>query len=475
MKKTVLLFIVIILASASMDSLAQGKRKTRKLLWNSANNYEAVCVGTGVDGTKLIKAFGYDKKAELAAVKAEKNAIAACIFKGVAGTDQIPPLIPADKPDVATEYEEFFNNFFQTGGDYLRYIGVSTDTPGGSDRVKMDKGYKVGVTVSVMYDNLRKYLEEKGIIDKLGGQLKNAKKPTVMVVPSDAWCIDNGFVMTFDNQGTLVTLPDYKKALQSDQDLLLVIGKINTMMAERGFPLKDLESTIKSIEQESAEISMMSSKTSGAEITESPIDIIKRTAKADIIMQITYDVNKQGPKNSITFNLRGLDAYTNKQVAGAQGTGKPSYTAQIPLLLEEAVLQYIDPFNKQLQMYFDDIVKNGREISMQVRIWDSSPVDLEEEYDYDGESGELNIFIEDWMADNTVNGVYNLSDMSENVLKFEQVRIPVFYMRKGKERAMDAKRFGDQLRKFLKKAPFELESKNYQRGLGEVWIIVGEK
>ena len=126
-------------------------------------------------------------------------------------------------------------------------------------------------------------------------------------------------------------------------------------------------------------------------------------------------------------------------------------------------------------MYFDDIVKNGREISMQVRIWDSSPVDLEEEYDYDGESDELNIFIEDWMADNTVNGVYNLSDMSENVLKFEQVRIPVFYMRKGKERAMDAKRFGDQLRKFLKKAPFELESKNYQRGLGEVWIIIGEK
>jgi hypothetical protein len=43
-------------------------------------------------------------------------------------------------------------------------------------------------------------------------------------------------MMKYDNQGTEVRIPDYKLALQSDVNLLLVISKINTMMADRGFP-----------------------------------------------------------------------------------------------------------------------------------------------------------------------------------------------------------------------------------------------
>ena len=45
-----------------------------------------------------------------------------------------------------------------------------------------------------------------------------AKKPTIMVVPSDNWCIKNGYFMEFDNQGTKIKIPDYKKALQEDSD-----------------------------------------------------------------------------------------------------------------------------------------------------------------------------------------------------------------------------------------------------------------
>ena len=41
-----------------------------------------------------------------------------------------------------------------------------------------------------------------------------AKKPTLMVVPSDNWCITNGYSIQFDNQGTVETIPDYKRAFQ---------------------------------------------------------------------------------------------------------------------------------------------------------------------------------------------------------------------------------------------------------------------
>ncbi|HRP60678.1 MAG TPA: DUF6175 family protein, partial [Vicingus sp.] len=56
-----------------------------------------------------------------------------------------------------------------------------------------------------------------------------AKKPTIMVVPSDNWCITNGFFLEFDNQGTKVKIPDYKRAFQENSDLNLVISSLNDM------------------------------------------------------------------------------------------------------------------------------------------------------------------------------------------------------------------------------------------------------
>ena len=74
-----------------------------------------------------------------------------------------------------------------------------------------------------------------------------AKKPTLMVVPSDAWCKEHKFEQTFDNQGTPEQIPDYKAAVSTDKQLNAVISKINILMADRGFPLKDLQQTIMSI------------------------------------------------------------------------------------------------------------------------------------------------------------------------------------------------------------------------------------
>ena len=298
-----------------------------------------------------------------------------------------------------------------------------------------------------------------------------AKKPTIMVVPSDNWCITNNYTITYDEMGTSKVLPDHKRAIQQETDLLMTISKINTMMADRGFPLVNLETALKNMEQESAELAMLGSK-SGSGIAESPIDILQRTANADIIMQLTYTINKQGPQRSITFMLQGLDAYTNKQIAGAQGTGTPSFATETPVLLEEAVISHIDDFNARLQAHFDDLFQNGREIVFQVRIWDSSPIDLEEVFDYNGNDLELGEIIEDWVADNTVAVRFNTSTYTENVIRFEQVRIPLYDER---QRAMDTRRWMRDLRSTLTKAPFNQEVKIYTRGLGEVWLIIGEK
>ena len=292
-----------------------------------------------------------------------------------------------------------------------------------------------------------------------------AKKPTIMVVPSDIYCIQNGYVQSFNNAGSVENLPDYKKAIQTDVQLQTVITTIGQMMADRGFPLKLLEQELKSLSQEEAEDALLTSK-SGADLEESPVDRLKRVAKSDIIMQVTWYVNRTGPRYSLTFNIQGIDAYTNKQIAACQGTGEPTFSAELPILLQEAVSNNLDAFNNQLQNHFDDMFTNGREITLKMKRWEDSEYDFESDLDGD----ELGFIIEDWVADNTLNGRFNLTDATDNMMFFEQVRIPLF---DDKGRALDARGWARNLIRYLNS--LGVPSKLSLKGLGQATIIIGGK
>lgn len=296
-----------------------------------------------------------------------------------------------------------------------------------------------------------------------------AKKPTIMVIPADVWCTANGYMMEFENQGVISRIPDYHRAVQEDMDLVNTITKVGELMAERGLPLKDLASSIRSINQANAENEMTVSRTSGSSISETPLDKLLSRAKADILVELSWKINTVGPKNSVTYTLRGIDAYTNKQVAAAQGTGAASFSAEVPVLIEEAVLQHMDNFISQLQAHFDDLLTNGREITFEVRTFDNgSGASLEDEY-----SGqELTEIIDEWVAQNTVEHRYNLTDATEDMMIFEQVRIPLY---RPNGMPMDTRHFANELRKYLKKAPFNLTSKVLTKGLGKAIVVIGEK
>ena len=292
-----------------------------------------------------------------------------------------------------------------------------------------------------------------------------AKKPTLMVVPSDLYCNQHGYMQTFSNQGSTEMVPDYKKALQNDSQLLTAITVIGQMMADRGFPLKLMEQELKNLNQESAEDALLTSK-SGADVAESPVDRLKKRSKSDIILQVTWLVNRTGPKYSLTFNLQGIDAYTNKQIAACQGTGDPTFTAELPVLLEESIANHLETFTTQLQNHFDDMFENGREITLRVKKWEDSEFDLESEFD----GTELSDIIEDWISANTVKGRFNTTDATENFMYFEQVRIPLYDQN---QRAMDARRWTRDLINKLK--TYGVPAKLMMKGLGQATIVIGGK
>lgn len=296
-----------------------------------------------------------------------------------------------------------------------------------------------------------------------------AKLPKLMVVPSDVWCNANHYMDTVDVMGMKEMYPNYKKALQENRDLMMVISKINTLMVERGFPLQDLLQTVKSIERVNQENSVIRTKTSGAALAESPVDRLRRTARADIILEVDWGINVNGPKRSVTYSLRGLDAYSNKQVAGAEGTGVPSFSAEVPLLVEEAVVSHMDKFTALLRQHFDDILAKGREVVIELQIPDNGQ-ELDFETEYGGK--ELGELITDWMAENTVEHRFSKSDATESYLLFDQVRIPLY---RPNGMPMDADGFARQLRNYLKADSRNIPTKVVNRGLGRCLLIVGEK
>jgi hypothetical protein len=295
-----------------------------------------------------------------------------------------------------------------------------------------------------------------------------AKKPTLMILPSDNWCEQRYFNTVFDNQGTKQKVPNYKQAFQEDTEIGQVISKIGSLMIDRGFPLKDAEQELKAIESRNAEDNMTSSNATGSSIAESPLDKLKNKAKADIVIQIWWKVNKTEQGKSVSFILEAFDAYTNKRIASSSGNGTPNNTDIIPVLLQNAIIANIDPFAAQLQSHFDDMFNNGREILLTVKKWNSWDKNMETEID----GKEITDYVNDWLQKNTVKGRYSMADATENIIRCDQVRVPLF---DANNNGVDARQFAKGLQKYFKSAPFNFEVKLMTRGLGEAILVLGEK
>lgn len=296
----------------------------------------------------------------------------------------------------------------------------------------------------------------------LSGQ---TKKPTLMVIPSDAWCLERGFSKTFDNIGEKKTIPDYATALVASGDLKVAITTLSGLMAERGFPLVDMEQKLKSIDASSAEDALIQSK-DGSTTAETPYDKLKKTAKCDIVLDLYWKLNHTGPRRSLTLNLRALDSYTNKQVGNITVTGEPSMVSELPLLLQTAIMGGFDKFTSDLMRYFEDMQQNGREVALDIRTFDSK-VSLEDEV---GDT-ELNAIIEEWVTQNTVRGVFSLDVSTNTMMNFGQVRIPLY--KPGTEIALDTRAWARELGKHLKSKG--IVSKLTMEGLGKARLTLGAK
>ncbi|TXI67447.1 MAG: hypothetical protein E6Q46_03160 [Flavobacterium sp.] len=292
-------------------------------------------------------------------------------------------------------------------------------------------------------------------------------KPSIMIFPDDVWMNSNGFLKELDNQGVKTMVPDYTKALLNEE-LNQVITKIEEMMRFRGYPLENLSSSLKSI-QDSEAIKSMETSEEGNSVQVSLKDKLLNAARPDIILYVSWKVNTLGPKKSVYFSLKAIDAGTNKPAGAASGTGNELIGATLGVMLETAVLSHIDNFNAQLMTYFDEMFAKGREITVEIQVFENSPKKINSEINEDGD--ELSDDIQKWMKANTVNGAFTIQTKTSTLMKMISVRIP---LRDEDGTAFTADAFGTKLRKYMRKT-YQLPCSSYPIGTGKVVLVIGGK
>lgn len=127
--------------------------------------YEIRIVRVAQEGTKLLKVWAVAGSVDKAIEQAKLDAVAACLFNGVAASensDEILPVCLNGKADYQ-KHQEYFDRFFDKD-EYLSFVSTVTSRyPTGQDNVKISGGHRVGVNLVVKYAALRQKLERDGI------------------------------------------------------------------------------------------------------------------------------------------------------------------------------------------------------------------------------------------------------------------------------------------------------------------------
>lgn len=114
--------------------------------------------------TVSMRCVGYGKKVIIASKDAELSAIKTLLFVGVHNTKYSIPLVQEDRTVVENKFRQFFDTFYSK--EYQNFIESSVIVvPYGKNSLKQKC---ITLDVCIRVNQLRAYLENKGIIRKFG-------------------------------------------------------------------------------------------------------------------------------------------------------------------------------------------------------------------------------------------------------------------------------------------------------------------
>ena len=114
--------------------------------------------------------------------------------------------------------------------------------------------------------------------------MAQAKKPKLMIIPSRTWFTQNNYMTNYtDMSGNIQKTPDFQTAFDENADISMIIGAMQDFMNQEGYKVEDLKGTLAKLQKQSARDNLT---TAGGGLQQSPIDMLNKNAKADIIVEL---------------------------------------------------------------------------------------------------------------------------------------------------------------------------------------------
>ncbi len=286
-------------------------------------------------------------------------------------------------------------------------------------------------------------------------------KPTLMVIPSDQFLKRGGYLQTKQYNGKTVYIRDYTSFVLNNTTNKNVVRAIQNFFISQGYPLTDLEQSIKSLNvqenMDDADGIMKDAKT-----------LLVETVRPDIILEFDYDLKNEKTsrtttKEMIDYSMAALDAFSNKSVASFV---KTDIDGDFNAYLEKQLSSDIPNFVGQIKDYFKDIIVNGRDITFRVMVKGTAAINLSDDYNDMGDT--YSDWIREWVKVNAKNGSAALNRNTNKEMFYTSVRITNNAADGTQFNAYD---FANAFRKEFTKT-FQLKSVNTTQGLGDASVTI---
>lgn len=242
-------------------------------------------------------------------------------------------------------------------------------------------------------------------------------QPSLMIVPSDGMLERYGHMDYVEINGRKHLVQDYQQLFVDEPELRFAISQIQERFAAQNFPTMDMEFALKGIDADAA-------FDAAENINLSVKDILLRETRPDIYLDLEYFYTGSGLQKTLAFNLRAIDAYSDRAVATVSNSGIRSVNGNVVELLARQVEDNMNNFESSLNQHFADIRANGRVVAVRVNVEKNGPI-----RDFRRErcaSLPYNRLIQTYIREHAVAGAHHLKSAGPQEIKYDVVRIPLY-------------------------------------------------
>ena len=345
------------------------------------------------DQLAVFKSESASESKKETSLDAKRHLFFALFYKGVPGINDNKPLIDEDNQMITA-------SFFNGANAFEAYV-ISTE--GGEKIRKVGDKHHAVYTISVSMKLLTQYLQEKGVMRKIGGfgEEGGPIMPTIMTIP-------------FRKQGE-----SFQAILESNPDMRVAVANVQDGFRSRNVTTYDFFAVLQSNER-----GMVYEDNQGT--ADSNDRQLALSSGSDVYVELDLIKDEKPEGNKVTLILKAYETATGAVLASKNVITRRYPNASIDMLTKYAV-------RDELQSFLDDICKEwkkpttlgstGTRITLRFSLLDGGVI-----MSFDDKVGpnnySLSNVVRQWVRKNSYKAQYHLKTLVAEMMLFDSVTIP---------------------------------------------------